>query len=60
MESVMLTVKFVLFLAIEVFVVATFVGAVILGVYSVIREKVQESRVQDELASRARPAAPKA
>ena len=40
MESIMLTVKFVLFLAMEVFVVATFVGAVILGVYSVIREKV--------------------
>ncbi|MCX7682515.1 MAG: hypothetical protein N2508_11250 [Anaerolineae bacterium] len=60
MESVMLTVKFVLLLAMEVFVVATFVGAIILGIYGVVKEKVRESRLQDELAPQTEPIVPKA
>ena len=49
MESIMLTVKFALFLAMEVFVVATLVGALIVGLYQVVRDKVRESRRLDEV-----------
>ena len=49
MESTMLTVKFALFLAMEVFVVATLVGALIAGLYQVVRDKVRESRRLDEV-----------
>jgi ABC-type proline/glycine betaine transport system permease subunit len=58
MESVMLTVKFAIFLAMEVFVVATLVGALILGVYQVVRDKVHESRLLDGVASETSPAHP--
>jgi len=58
MESVMLTVKFALFLAMEVFVIATTVGALILGLYQIVRDKIRESRVSDELVSEINPAAP--
>ena len=58
MESVMLTVKFAIFLAMEVFVVATMVGALILGVYQIVKGKVRESRLLDEIASETSPASP--
>jgi ABC-type proline/glycine betaine transport system permease subunit len=58
MESVMLTVKFAIFLAMEVFVVATMVGALILGVYQIVKDKVRESRLLDEIAPETRPASP--
>ena len=51
MESIMLTIKFVLFLAMEVFVVATLGAALILGLYQIVKEKVRESRYLDEIAS---------
>jgi hypothetical protein len=50
MENVALTIKFALFLAMEAFVVATLVGALILGMYEVVRDKVRESRRLDEVA----------
>jgi ABC-type proline/glycine betaine transport system permease subunit len=59
MESVMLTVKFAIFLAMEVFVVATMVGALILGVYQIVKDKVRESRVLDEIAPETSPASPR-
>jgi hypothetical protein len=49
MENVALTIKFALFLAMEVFVVATLVGALILGMYQIVRDKVRESRRLDEV-----------
>ena len=58
MESVMLTVKFAIFLAMEVFVVATMVGALVLGVYQIVKGKVRESRLLDEIASETSPASP--
>ena len=58
MESVMLTVKFAIFLAMEVFVVATMVGALILGVYQIVKDKVRESRRLDEIAPESNPVSP--
>lgn len=58
MESIMMTVKFVLLLAMEVFVVATLVGALIAGLYQIVRDKIRESRRLDEVAPETLPAAP--
>jgi hypothetical protein len=58
MESVMLTIKFVLFLAMEVFVVATLVGALILGLYQIVKDKVRESRRLDEIVPETNPITP--
>jgi ABC-type proline/glycine betaine transport system permease subunit len=58
MESVMLTIKFALLLAMEVFVVATIVGALILGVYQIVKDKVRESRRLDEIAPETNPITP--
>jgi hypothetical protein len=44
MESVMLTVKFVLFLAMEIFVVATIGGTLILVVYEIVKRHIQRSK----------------
>jgi hypothetical protein len=44
MESIMLTIKFVLFLAMEVFVVATIGAALILGVYQIVKNSIQQSK----------------
>jgi hypothetical protein len=60
MENTMLTVKFALFLAMEVFVVATLVGALIAGLYQVVRDKVRESRRVDEVVSETLPTTPTA
>jgi hypothetical protein len=57
MESIMLTLKFALFLAMEVFVVAAIAGALILGLYQIVKEKVVESRRVDEVTPETRPAA---
>jgi hypothetical protein len=58
MESIILTVKFALFLAMEVFVVATLVGALIAGLYQIVRDRVSESRRPDEVAPKALPTTP--
>lgn len=58
MESIMMTVKFALLLAMEVFVVATLVGALIAGLYQIVRDKIRESRRLDEVAPETLPAAP--
>ena len=55
MEGVMLTVKFVLFLAMEVFVVATVVGSLILGLYEIVKDRVRESRRLDEVVPETNP-----
>jgi hypothetical protein len=51
MENIMLTVKFVLFLAMEVFVVATMGAVLILGLYQIVKDKIRESRYLDKVAS---------
>lgn len=55
MESIFLTVKFVLFLAMEIFVVATVVGAMILGLYEVVKNRVRESRILDQVTPETLP-----
>ena len=56
MESVMLTVKFALFLAMEIFVVAMFAGVLILALYQIIKERILESRRLDEIVPEPRQA----
>jgi hypothetical protein len=45
MESLVLTIKFVMFYAFEVFVVATLGAAVIAGLVEVVRNRVRSARV---------------
>ena len=49
MESTMLTAKFVLFLALEVFVVATVGAVLILGLYRMAKDRVRESGYLSEI-----------
>jgi hypothetical protein len=56
MESVFLTIKFVLLVAMEFFVIGVLGIALILGVYQVVRDKVRESRLLDQVASQTHPA----
>lgn len=57
METTMLSIKFLLFLAMEAFVVAVIVAALIAGLYQIVRDKILESRRLDKLAPEA-PATP--
>jgi hypothetical protein len=56
MDSIMLSVKFVVFLALELFVLGVLGAALIAGVYQVVRDKVRESRRLDGVTPEARPA----
>ena len=56
METAMLTVKLTTILAVELLVIATIAGALILGVYQVIKEKIRESRLLDGIPSETNPA----
>jgi hypothetical protein len=55
MESVFLTVKFGLFLAMELVVVGVLVGALIAGLYQIVRDKVRESRLLDQVSQEPHP-----
>jgi hypothetical protein len=55
MESVFLTIKFVLLVAMEFFVIGVLGIALILGVYQIVRDKVRESRLLDQAASQTHP-----
>ena len=50
MESIMLTIKFIMFLAMQVTVLAVIAGVVLAGLYQIVRDKVLESRRQDQIA----------
>jgi hypothetical protein len=56
MESVFLTIKFALFLAMELFVVGALGAVLILGLYQIVRDKVRESRLLDQVSQDSRPA----
>jgi hypothetical protein len=56
MESIFLTIKFVLFLAMELFVVGTLGAVLILGLYQIVRDKIRESRLLDQISQEPRPA----
>ena len=55
MENIMLTVKFVLFLAMELFVIGVLGAVLIAGLYQIVRDRVRESRRLDGMVPKARP-----
>ena len=57
MEITMLGIKYVVFLALEVFVFAAMGAVLIAGLYQIVRNKIRESRRLDEVAPQTRPAA---
>lgn len=50
METTMLTIKFLVFLALELFVLSALGAALIAGLYKIVRDKVRESRRPDKVA----------
>ena len=48
MESTMLGIKYVLFLSIEIFVLATLATAFVLGVFAIVKEKLLASHGAEE------------
>jgi hypothetical protein len=57
MEDIMLFVKFILFFAMEFTVVAVIGAVLIAGLYQIVRDKVRESRRQDEITPETGPTA---
>lgn len=49
MEEIMLTLKFIMFLAMEIIVVATLGAVLVAGLYQIVRDKVLESRRRDQI-----------
>ena len=56
MESTFLAIKFVLFVAMEILVIGTLGAVLIMGLYQIVRDKVRESRLLDQVAPEASPA----
>ncbi len=56
MESMMLTIKFGVFLALELFVLGVLGAALIAGLYRVVQDKIRESRRHDGVTPKVRPA----
>jgi hypothetical protein len=56
MDSIMLTVKFVVFFALEFFVLSLLGAGLILGLYHIVQEKIRESRRLDGVAPEPRSA----
>lgn len=53
MESVMLTIKYLMFLALELFVFVVIGAVLVAGLYQIVRDKVRESRRRDQVAPEA-------
>lgn len=49
MENVFLTIKFVLFLAMELFVIGVVGAVLIAGLYQIVRDRIRESRLLDQI-----------
>ena len=56
MENVFLSAKFVLFVVMEVFVIGTLGVALIAGLYQIVRDRVRESRILDQVTPETQPA----
>jgi hypothetical protein len=56
MESMMLTIKFVVFLALELFVLGALGAALMAGLHQIVRDKVRESRRLDRVTPKVHPA----
>jgi hypothetical protein len=55
MESVFASAKFVLFVAMEIFVIGTLGAALIAGLYQIVRDGVRESQLLDQVAPETQP-----
>ncbi len=55
MESVFASAKFVLFVAMEVFVIGTLGAALIAGLYQIVRDRVRESQLLDQVTPETQP-----
>ena len=53
MENVMLTIKSLMFLALELSVFVVIGAVLVAGLYQIVRDKVRESRRRDQVASEA-------
>lgn len=49
-ETIMLSIKYIMFLAMELFVFAVIGAVLVAGLYHIVRDKVQEARRQDQVA----------
>jgi hypothetical protein len=56
MEDIMLFVKFILFFAMEFTVLAVIAAVLVAGLYQIVRDRVRESRRQDEITPETGPA----
>ncbi len=54
MENVMLTIKYLMFLFMEVSVFVVIGAVLVAGLYQIVRDKVRESRQVDQVAPAAR------
>jgi Na+-translocating ferredoxin:NAD+ oxidoreductase RnfG subunit len=54
MDTVMLSIKFLLFFALEFAVLAVIGAVLVAGLYQIVRDKVRESRRQDQIAPESR------
>jgi Na+-translocating ferredoxin:NAD+ oxidoreductase RnfG subunit len=57
-ETMMLSVKAIMFLALELTVFAIFGAILIAGLHQIVQDKVQKARQADQIAGEAHPAAP--
>lgn len=57
-ETIMLSIKYIMFLAMELFVFALIGAILVAGLYHVVRDKVQEARRLDQVAPETPATAP--
>jgi len=53
MENIMLTIKYLMFLALELSVFVVIGAVLVAGLYQIVRDKVRESRRRDQVAPEA-------
>jgi len=56
MENVFLAIKFVLLLAMELFVIGAVGAVLIAGLYQIVRDRIRESRLLDQIPQEPHPA----
>jgi bacteriorhodopsin len=57
-ETVMLSVKAIMFLALELFVFAIFGAILVAGLHEIVEDKIEKARHADQIAAEGSPAAP--
>ena len=56
MENVMLAIKYLMFLALELSVFVVIGAVLVAGLYQIVRDKVRESRLLDQVGQTSQPA----